>query len=125
MIAFEEATFDPYTTHQRLAVLECLAKGSKLHCYSNVDALDYTLSSVVQEMNHHRANGWTMPDGLCRMVLIFTDSRAIKVVQRHMAHGWEFAFWPQPEAWHDLYSRIEDFRARARQYDPDFKPRYR
>lgn len=125
MIVFEEASFDPHTTQRRMAVLECMAKAMKVHCYSNSDALDYTLRSVVQEMRHHTRNGWPMPDGLTRIILVFTDAKAVEVVKKYMTAGTDFAACPQPDAWHQLYDRIDELRHRARKYDPDFKPRYR
>lgn len=124
MILHEEAQFDPVVSHARLAVIEAMEPAMKVHCYSTVDALDATLKEIVDEMARHIANGWDMPHGLTRIALIFSDARAVDVVQTYMAPGFDFAAWPQPDAWLALYQKIDDVRARARQYDPAFAPRY-
>ncbi len=124
MILHQDAPFDPTVSHARLAVIEAMGVAMKIHCYSTVDALDATLNEVVDEMARHRANGWDMPQGLTRVTLIFSDQRAVDVVTKYMAPGFDFAAWPQPDAWLALYQRIDDLRARARQYDPQCAPRY-
>jgi len=124
MILHEEATFDPPVNHARLAVIEAMEPAMKVHCYSTVEALGATLAEIVSEMRRHRANGWDMPEGLTRIALIFSDPRAVDVVRKHMAPGFDFAAWPQPDAWLALYGRIDELRDRARMYDPQFAPRY-
>lgn len=124
MILHEEATFDPVVAHARLAVLEAMGVTMKVHCYSTVDALEATLNEVVAEMQGHRARGFDMPEGLTRVAVVFTDPRAINVVAQRMAPGFDFAAWPQPDAWLALYKKVDDLRARAKAVDPQFAPRY-
>lgn len=127
MIVYEEATFDPTVTNARLAVLEAMELGMKCHCYSSVDALEETLKEVYDELSMIRRTNimdGPIPDGLTRIALIFTDPRAISVVAKYMAPGFEFSAWPQPDAWLALYQQIDGLRVRARRYDPQFVPRH-
>lgn len=124
MILHQDAPFDPIVSHARLAVIEAMGVAMKIHCYSTVEALEVTLQEIVDEMARHRANGWDMPQGLTRVALIFSDPRAVDVVTKHMAPGFDFAAWAQPDAWLALYQRIDELRSRAQQYEPAFAPRY-
>jgi hypothetical protein len=97
-----------------------LAEAHKLHCFETVDSLEAFLDQGLREMTEAGLN----PGGLTRVVLIFTNPRAVDAVAKRMAPGYGFAAWPQPDAWLSLYERIDDLRERARSYNPQFVPRY-
>ena len=120
MIVYQDMQHDPVVEHARLASLEALATAHKLHCFSDVEALEAFLDAGLADMTAAGLN----PGGLTRIVLVFTDSRTVAAVATRMAPGQDFAAWPQPDAWLALYARIDELRARARAYDPQFVPRY-
>lgn len=115
---------DPTVSHARLAVLEALEPAHKLHCYSDVDALAVTLDATLAQLRQLRKRGKDVPAGLTRVCLVFTDPRAVQVISMRMEPGYGFPAWPAPDAWLQLYARIDDLRARARQFNPQFTPRY-
>jgi hypothetical protein len=114
---------DPTVQHARLAALECLAVEHTLFCYSSASVLEQRLAMGLEELAAARAAGVDVPAKLTRIVLVFTDPRAVAVVDRFMEPGFEAIAWPQPDAWLALYGRIEELRARARRFDPTFAPR--
>jgi hypothetical protein len=120
MIVYQDLRHDPVVEHARLASLEALAEAHKLHCYSNVEALEAFLDQGLTEMTDAGVN----PGGLTRIVLVYTDPRAVAAVATRMAPGHDFAAWPQPDAWLALYARIDDLRERARSHNPQFVPRH-
>lgn len=118
MIFYEDTKLDDFLTHRRLAVLEAMEPAMMVHCYSTVDALESVMEKGQQEL---LAAG--LP-GHVRVALVFRDSRAIEVVKKRMAPGFDFPAWSDPDAWLQLYNVIDGLRARAKQYDPQFAPRY-
>jgi len=124
MILYEDTPLDDFVAHRRMAVLEAMEPAMLIHCYSNVDALEAFLDAGLADMEKHRERGWEAPEGLTRVALVFTSPRAVQAVARRMAPGFDFAAWPQPDAWLALYQQIDALRERARQYNPLFAPRY-
>jgi hypothetical protein len=109
MILYEDAQLDPVVSMARMEILTALAPMHKVHCYSNVDALEAFLEKGLDEL---KAAGF--PRGLTRVVLVFSTPRALDAVERRMRPGHQLAAWMQPDAWMQIYKHIDQLQEMAR-----------
>ncbi len=108
MILYEDAQLDAVVSKARMDILEALAPVHKLHCYSTVDALEAFLETGLHDL---KVIG--LP-GFVRVVLIYTNPKALAAVEKRMAPGHHLAAWPQPDAWLQIYEHIDQLQEMAR-----------
>jgi hypothetical protein len=109
MICVEDIRLDSDVERAHHEVLQLLARQHSIFRFSTVDALDAYLERGLDEL--HAAG---LPRALHRVVLFCRHPRAIDAVSRRMLPGRDAIIYRVPDAWHELYGRIDQLRAQAR-----------
>jgi hypothetical protein len=109
MICVEDLRLDADVDRAQHEVLQLLARQHTVFRFSTIDALDAYLEHGLDELH-----AFGMPRGLLRCVLFCRHPRAIDSVSRRMLPGRDALIYRVPDAWHELYGRIDQLRAQAR-----------
>lgn len=126
MIVYEAMEDEaPDVAHARRAVLEALTPMHLIRAYRSLDDLRQFLDDGLEDMRKAQLTDQIpadMPIALTRCWLFYADKAAIEIVSVRMAPTGQFESWRIPDGWMGFYRQIEQLRAVARRYDPQFAP---